>query len=59
MEHRAQWGTTGNRVHFVVCAKEKSRHTLLLLLLLLTYCGPVFFLYIYHKSLIQSKVTFF
>jgi hypothetical protein len=26
---------------------------------LLTHCGPVFFLYIYHKSLIQSKVTFF
>jgi hypothetical protein len=25
----------------------------------LTHCRPVFFLYIYHKSLIQSKVTFF
>jgi hypothetical protein len=25
----------------------------------LTHCGLVFFLYIYHKSLIQSKVTFF
>jgi hypothetical protein len=25
----------------------------------LTHCGPVFSLYIFHKSLIQSTVTFF
>jgi hypothetical protein len=28
-------------------------------LYILTHCRPVFFLYIYHESLIQRKVTFF